>query len=68
MFLIDRPPSLAGLRPELSPRQLFGGAGDLVRAALMTRRPVDAGATKARHPDAQFDLVRPQSARRRKAG
>ncbi|HEX6118097.1 MAG TPA: hypothetical protein VFZ03_01515 [Dongiaceae bacterium] len=68
MFLIDRLPSPAGLRPELAPRQLFGGTGDLVRTALMTRPPVHAGATKARHPAAQFDFARPQPARRRKVG
>jgi hypothetical protein len=69
MFLVDRLPSPTGLRAELAPRQLFGGAGDLIRAALMARPPVaDAGPPQARHRTAQLDLALPQPARRRKAG
>lgn len=63
MFLIDRPAGSPGLRADLFPRQLFGGSGDLVRAALVPRAP----AADATAPS-QFDLALPIPARRRKAG
>ena len=70
MFLVDRLASPTGLRAELAPRQLFGGAGDLVRAALTARPPAsDAGAPKAQGQSAsQRDLALPQPTRRRRAG
>ena len=69
MFLIDRPAGLPGLRADLAPRQLFGGAGDLVRAALMAR-PSATGpsAPAARRPTAQLDQPHAAPSRRRKAG
>jgi len=67
MFLIERLPSSSGLRADLTPRQLFGGSGDLVRAALAPR-PVAANQLPSNRPTSQLDLARPQSARRRKAG
>ncbi|HEV8392123.1 MAG TPA: hypothetical protein VGQ35_19880 [Dongiaceae bacterium] len=66
MFLIDRPAGSPGLRADLAPRQLFGGTGDLVRAALMARPP--AAKPPARRPASQLDLALPAPARRRKAG
>ena len=68
MFLIDRQSSPTGLRAELAPRQLFGGAGSLVGAALTARPAADAGTPKARHRAAQLDLALSQPARQRKAG
>lgn len=68
MFLIDRQSSPTGLRVELAPRQLFGGAGSLVGTALVARPALDTGTPKARHRAAQLDLALPQPARRRKAG
>jgi len=69
MFLIDRPASLPGLRADLAPRQLFGGAGDLVRAAL-TARPSATGpaAPAARRPAEQLDRPYATPSRRRRAG
>jgi hypothetical protein len=67
MFLIDRPSVSPGLRADLAPRQLFGGAGDLVRAALVARPPVTDPAAPARRPfEAEHTL--PARTRRRKAG
>lgn len=68
MFLIDRPTVSPGLRADLAPRQLFGGAGDLVRAALVARPPAtDPAAPSARRPfEAEHTL--PARARWRKAG
>ena len=66
MFLIDRPAGSPGLRADLAPRQLFGGTGDLVRAALTARLP--AGDPTVSNARRQPDLVRPAPARRRKAG
>ena len=69
MFLIDRPAGSPGLRADLAPRALFGGTGDLVRAALVARPPAPSPAAPAvRHPGAPLDLARPVTARRRKAG
>jgi hypothetical protein len=69
MFLIDRTPGLAGLRADLAPRALFGGAGDLIRAALVARPPAPSPvAPSARRPASQLDLALPTPARRRRAG
>lgn len=69
MFLIDRPVGLPGLRADLAPRPLFGGTGDLVRAALVARPPAPSlAAPAARRPGSQLDLALPAPARRRKAG
>ena len=69
MFLIDRPIASPGLRADLAPRQLFGGTGDLVRAALVARPPAaDVTAPIARRPASQLDLALPVPARRRKVG
>jgi hypothetical protein len=67
MFLVDRLPPPTGLHPDLAPRTLFGGTGDLVRAALTARPAADADAPKMQRID-QLDLALPQPARRRKAG
>jgi hypothetical protein len=69
MFLIDRPLASTGLRADLAPRQLFGGTGDLIRAALVARAPAPAPlAPDARLSTSQHDLALPAPARRRKAG
>jgi len=69
MFLIDRPAASPGLRADLMPRQLFGGTGDLVRAALVARPPAaDPAMPLARRPASQLDLALPRPPRRRKAG
>jgi hypothetical protein len=70
MFLIDRPAISPGLRADLAPRQLFGGAGDLVRAALTARPPLTSLAAPfaPRAAATQLDLALPAPARRRKAG
>jgi hypothetical protein len=69
MFLIDRPAGSPGLRADLFPRQLFGGSGDLIRAALVPRAPAaDSTAPMARRPTPQLDFALPIPARRRKAG
>lgn len=69
MFLIDRPVGSPGLRADLAPPQLFGGTGDLVRAALVARPPAPSPvAPEARRPASQLDLALPAPARRRKAG
>jgi hypothetical protein len=69
MFLIDRPVGLRGLRADLAPPQLFGGAGDLVRAALVTRPPAPSpAASNALRPDSQLDLALPMPTRRRRTG
>lgn len=69
MFLIDRPVGSRGLRADLAPRQLFGGAGDLVRGALVARPPAPSpAATSAYRPASQLDLALPAPARRRRAG
>ncbi len=69
MFLIDRPAGSPGLRADLAPRQLFGGTGDLVRAALVARPPATSPvAPGARRPASQLDLALPAPARRSKAG
>ena len=69
MFLIDRLADSPALRADLAPRQLFGGTGDLVRAALVARphapSPVAPG---ARRPASQLDLALPAPTRRRKVG
>jgi hypothetical protein len=67
MFLIDRPMGSPGLRADLAPRALFGGGGDLVRAALMARPPAPSPAAPAVSRPAQPDLALPATARRRKA-
>ena len=69
MFLIDRPVRSPGLRADLAPLQLFGGTGDLVRAALVSRPPApNPVAPGARRPASQLDLALPTPARQRKAG
>ena len=69
MFLIDRPVGSPGLRADLAPRALFGGTGDLVRAALVARPPAPSPvAPSARRPESQLDLALPAPARRRRAG
>jgi hypothetical protein len=69
MFLIDRPVGSLGLRVDLAPRPLFGGTGDLVRAALVARPPAPSpAAPSARRPESQLNLAVPAPARRRKAG
>ena len=69
MFLIDRLAGSPGLRADLAPRPLFGGTGDLVRAALVARPPAPSPAAPgARRPDSQLDLALPAPARRRRAG
>jgi hypothetical protein len=69
MFLIDRPAGSPGLRADLAPRGLFGGSGDLVRAALVARPPAPSPAAPAVRLPAQPDLAlpAPAPARRRKA-
>jgi hypothetical protein len=68
MFLIDRPVGSLGLRADLAPRPLFGGTGDLVRAALVARPPAPSPtAPSARRPASQMDLVLLAPARRRRA-
>jgi hypothetical protein len=67
MFLIDRPVGSLGLRADLAPRALFGGTGDLVRAALVARPPAPSPAAPgARHAASQLAL--PAPARRRRVG
>jgi hypothetical protein len=68
MFLIDRPAGSPRLRADLAPRQLFGGTGDLVRAALAARPPAGPAAPAMRHPISQLDLALPAPTRRRRAG
>jgi hypothetical protein len=69
MFLIDRSVGAPGLRADLAPRPLFGGTGDLVRAALVARPPVPSPAAPgARRPASQLDDAVPAASRRRKAG
>ena len=66
MFLIDRPVGSPGLRADLAPRPLFGGSGDLVRAALVARPPAPSpAAPSARRLNSQLDLALPAPARRR---
>jgi hypothetical protein len=67
MFLIDRPAGSTSLRADLAPRQLFGGAGDLVRAALVARPPAaDPAMPLARHATSERDLALPAPTRRRR--
>jgi hypothetical protein len=67
MFLIDRAIGSPGLRADLAPGPLFGGTGELVRAALVARPPAPSpAALSARRPDSQLDLALP--ARRRRTG
>jgi hypothetical protein len=67
MFLIDRAIGSPGLRADLAPRLLFGGTGELVRAALVARPPAPSpAAPSARRLDSQLDLALP--ARRRRTG
>jgi hypothetical protein len=69
MFLIDRPAGSPGLRADLAPRQIFGGTGDLVRAALVARPPAAGAAMPpARRAASQLDLALPAPARRRRTG
>ena len=69
MFLIDRPATAPALRADLAPRQLFSGAGDLIRTALVARPPAPSPAAPlARRPAAQLNLDLPTRARRRKVG
>lgn len=69
MFLIDRPAIGPGLRTDLAPRQLFGSAGDLVRAALVARPPAPSpAASSTRGPAAQLAFGFTAPARRRKTG
>ena len=72
MFLVERL-SQSPVRADLMPRQLFGGAGDIVRAGLVSRppifRPLPAEPQKAvaRQMPSQLDLAFPEAAVR-KAG
>jgi hypothetical protein len=69
MFLVERPSSPIGLRADLAPRSLFGGAGDLIRGALAARPQVaDPAPPKGRRQVSQLDFALPQPTRRRKAG
>jgi hypothetical protein len=69
MFLIERRATGSQLRVDLAPPQLFGSAGDLVRAALVARSPVTGPtAPHARRLTVQLDLGLPMPARRRMAG
>ena len=68
MFLIDRPSVSPGLRADLAPRQLFGSASDLVRAALVARPPVTGPAAPVAHRPFEAEHTPPARARRRKAG
>jgi len=70
MFLIDRPTASPGLRADLAPRQLFGGSGDVVHAALVARPPASdpAAAPRASRSASQLDLALPRPARQRRAG
>jgi hypothetical protein len=68
MFLVERPSSPIGFRADLAPPQLFGGAGDLIRAALVARPPVADPALPKARPAAQLDLAFPAPTRRRKVG
>jgi hypothetical protein len=69
MFLIDRPTGSPSLRADLAPRALFGGTGDLVRAALVARPPAPSpAAPAARRQASQIDLALPAPARRRRVG
>ena len=69
MFLIDRPTASPGLRADLAPRQLFGGSGDVVHAALVARPPASDPAAAPRASSAsQLDLALPRPARQRRAG
>ena len=67
MFLVERL-SQSPVRADLMPRQLFGGAGDIVRAGLVSR-PLLAEPQKAvaRQMPSQLDLAFPETAVR-KAG
>jgi hypothetical protein len=70
MFLVERLPR-SPIRAELMPRQLFGGAGDIVRAGLVSSppvfRPLPAETQKAveRQMPSQLDLALPEAAVRR---
>jgi hypothetical protein len=69
MFLVDRRATGSQLRADLAPQQLFGAAGDLIRAALVARSPVTGPtAPHANRPVTQLDLALPMPARRRMAG
>ena len=74
MFLIERPAVSPGLRADLAPRPLFGGAGDLVRAALTASpaltSPAAPLANRAAHEVgiARSAPAHSAPARRRKAG
>jgi|SoiMethySBSTD1v2_1073268.scaffolds.fasta_scaffold187760_2 hypothetical protein len=69
MFLIDRPAGSPGLRADLAPRALFGGTGDLVRAALVARPPAPSPVAPGARPLAsQLDLTLTAPARRRRVG
>jgi len=68
MFLIDRPVGSPGLRADLAPRPLFGGTGDLVRAALVARPPAPSPAAPSARRASQLDLALPAPTRRRRAG
>ena len=68
MFLIDRPAGSPGLRADLAPRALFGGTGDLVRAALVARPPAPSPAAPGARQASQLDLALTSPARRRRVG
>ena len=65
MFLVERLPA-SPIRADLMPRQLFGGAGDIVRAGLMSPTPEPARPASQRAA-AQIDFGFPEAAVR-KAG
>lgn len=65
MFLVERLPS-SPIRADVMPRQLFGGAGDIVRAGLLSL-PAEPQSAAARRLPSQLDLAFPEAAVR-KAG
>ncbi|MEZ5832413.1 MAG: hypothetical protein R3D05_14660 [Dongiaceae bacterium] len=69
MFLVDRLVHGSGLRPDLAPRQLRGGTGDLIQAALMPRPSrTEPKAPRPRRPSVQLDLALAAPVQRRKVG
>jgi hypothetical protein len=69
MFLIDPPAAATALRVDLAPRQLFGGAGGLIRAALAARPPgAGPAASAAGQPRSQLGPGLAKPARQRRAG
>ena len=63
MFLVERLPA-SPIRTDLMPRQLFGGAGDIIRAGLVSAAPEPARAVP-RRASAQLDFAFAEAAVRR---